>query len=86
MPIHYAETRCTVTERYDPHVYVFTGPCLATGKEYSVTVPAAELFAYRRGGMIQDTLVSVSCEDREFLMSGFSPEGWDATFGEPDDE
>lgn len=86
MPMYYADSRCTVTERRDPHVYVFTGPCLATGKTYSVTVPAAELFAYRAGAMIQDALVSVSAEDREFLMSGFSPEGWDETFGGPGGE
>jgi len=77
----YADNRCTYVEQFKPHGYIFTGPCMHTKKDYSVFVPAAELYAYRQGKHIQDAMPSVKSEDREFLMSGFSPEGWKALFG-----
>lgn len=61
------------------HWYVFEGPCRVTKKKYSVKVPADELYAMRRSGTI-NALTSLSADDREFLMNGYSPEGWDALF------
>ena len=73
---------CTYEEKYEPkHVYIFTGTCLITKKKHSVTVPGPELYAYNQGKHIQDAMPSVSPEDREFLMSGYSPEGWKQVFG-----
>ena len=84
--MRYADNQCVCTETYEPnHVYTFTGPCVVTGETYSVTVPAAELYAYRRGLKIQDAMPSLDAGDREFLMSGFSPAGWDWTFGSDSD-
>lgn len=84
--MRYASSHCTCTEVYTPeHAYIFTGPCMLTGKSYSVTVPAPQLFAYNQGGMIQDAMPTLSREDREFLMSGYSPEGWDLMFGEQEE-
>lgn len=81
----YADNHCTYTEAYQPeHTYTFTGKCVMTGKPYSVTVKAEELWAYRNGAYIQDAFKSLSPEDREFLKSGFSPEGWNEAFS--DDE
>ena len=80
--MRYADSHCEYVENYKPeHTYTFTGPCVVTGKPYSVTVPGDELYAYRRGAYIQDAMPSVSKDDREFLMSGMSPEGWNETFG-----
>ncbi len=74
--------KCTYTETYEDgkHYYIFTGPCLITKKPYSVKVPGSELYAYNQGRYIQDAMPSVSAEDREFLMTGYSPEGWDKIF------
>jgi hypothetical protein len=77
---------CSEEFRDGVHTYRFTGKCLITGKPYSVTVPGHELFAYRQGAHIQDAMPSVPAENREFLMTGFSPEGWKATMGEEDKE
>lgn len=77
----YADNACSYRELRDPHRYVFSGQCIVTKKEYSVTVPAQELYAYRQGELIQTALKSVSAGDREFLMSGISPDGWNQTFG-----
>lgn len=83
--MYYADNHCTYTESYTPeHTYTFTGKCVMTGKVYSVTVPADGLFRYRQGALIQEAFPTVSREDREFLKSGMSPEGWNEAFG--DDE
>ena len=84
--MRYADQFCDYTEQYEPeHTYTFTGPCVVTGKQVSVTVKAEELYAYRRGALIQDAFKSLNADDREFLMSGMSKEAWDRTFP-PDEE
>ncbi len=85
----YADQFCTYTESHErgKHTYTFTGPCHQTGKPYSVTVPAEGLYKYRQGALIQDAFPDLSRDDREFLMTGYSPEGWNLAFPpEPDDE
>lgn len=86
--MRYADSeKCTYVEVYEPeHVYVFTGPCKVTGKPYSVSVPAQGLFEYRHGKHIQDAFPNMSAGDREFLMSGYSPEGWQQIFGKEEDD
>jgi hypothetical protein len=85
--MRYADAMCTCTEQHSPtHTYTFTGPCVVTGKPYSVTVPADGLFRYRQGAHVQDAFPGLSPAAREFLISGFSPEGWDATFNDGDDD
>lgn len=79
--MRYALNVCAYTESYgETHTYTFTGPCMKTGKPYSVTVPAAGLYRYHQGVNIQDAFPDLSSEDREFLMSGYSPEGWNQIF------
>lgn len=83
----YALEHCECTEIYSPeHVYKFAGECLVTRKPYSVTVPAKGLFQYRQGAYIQEAFPDLSSEDREFLISGISPEGWKILYGEKSDE
>jgi hypothetical protein len=76
--MRYADNHCDYVEAFkdDVHTYTFTGPCIVTGKFYSVTVLGSELYAYRKGAKLQDAFKSLSAGDREFLFSGFSPEGW----------
>lgn len=84
--MRYALSQCKCEEKYEPkHTYTFTGKCVVTGKEYSVTVKSEELFQYHQGKYIQDALVSNNADEREFLMSGISPEGWAKTFPENQD-
>lgn len=73
----------------DGKVFIkFTGPCLGTGKPYSVEVPLEVVEEAMRSDRrhIQDMLPDMPIGDREFLISGFSPEGWDDMFGDLDDE
>jgi len=68
----------------DDFVTVY-GHCVFTNKEHSIRVPEKEFFDwYETGDLIQNCMPNVSAEDREFLISGISPEGWATTF--PDEE
>ena len=82
--MRYADARCTYTENHEngKHTYTFTGPCIHTGKPYSVTVPGEGLYRYRQGAKIQDAFPDLSPGDREFLMSGYSPEAFDELFSD----
>ena len=72
----YLDTDCTYTEEYEPeHTYTFKGMCKVTNKDHSVKVLGSELFQFRQSDSIY-SLESVSKEDREFLITGISPEGW----------
>ena len=74
----YMHTHCSYTEEYSPeHVYVFRGKCIVTKKEVTVRVKAIELFQYNQGQLIQQALASNTVDEREFLMSGMSGEGFD---------
>lgn len=85
--MRYADSRCEVVESHTPeHTYTFVGPCLVTGKEQRVTVKAPDLFRYRQGASIQEAFSYLDKGDREFLISGYSDEGWREVFGDPDSE
>jgi hypothetical protein len=61
---------------------VFSGHCTVTGKAYSVRVPSHQVFKWYQGALIQDAMPDLSPGDREFLVSGISPAGWDQLFRE----
>ena len=86
MPLYYAlSDACEWTEAKDG-VFTISGPCIVTGKTVTVTIKVAEYDEYERGAYIQDALKSLSADEREFLMSGHSKEGWDQTFKDEEDE
>lgn len=67
---------------------VAEGKCIQTGEVYR-TAPFNELnwqrWRYLRVP-IQYALPELDAHDREFLMSGFSPVGWEEFYGTDDDE
>jgi hypothetical protein len=65
---------------------VVTGNCTITGRPHSIRVPLEGLVAWEKGALIQHALPTVSLEDREFLISGTSPEGWRIMFPEEEEE
>jgi len=72
---------CKCEEIYKPHhQYKFTGPCVVTKEDYSITIDAANLFAFRQSDDLDD--LGISLDDREFVISGTSPRGWDMLFEE----
>ena len=59
-----------------------SGTCAITRELYSVKVPRDGFVSWANGrSPIQAALSQVSVEDREFLISGISPVGWEQTFG-----
>lgn len=59
-----------------------SGPCVITGEEYQVKVPREGFVSWTNGKVaIQTAIPQVSADDREFLLSGISPVGWERSFG-----
>lgn len=61
---------------------IVRGKCIITNTDYEVSVPLTELTAWSKGGLAQNTLKSLNADQREFLISGISPAGWERCFGE----
>ncbi len=78
----YASHFCRYEEEYKngEHTYTFIGPCIKTGKEQRVTVKGPDLYKYNQGAKIQDAFPYLKRYEAEFLMSGYSKEGWDEAF------
>ena len=74
-----------IRENQDGTVTV-SGSCQITGSRYSATVPKTGYDAWRTGTRIQHALPDVSKEDREWLVSGISPEGWRLAIGDDEDD
>jgi hypothetical protein len=53
------------------------GKCMFTGTEHSVVVKTVELRSWLAGISIQNAMPKTSADDREFLLSGITPSGWD---------
>jgi hypothetical protein len=76
----------TITAKHEDGTVTVAGVCRVTKKFHTVRVPLHGLVAwYHRGEMIQDALGEVSAEDREFIQTSTSPEGWELLFGEDED-
>jgi hypothetical protein len=59
------------------------GPCVITGKMFSVVVSREAAHKYFEDGVLaQEAFPELSTQEREFLISGVSPEGWQQLFKE----
>jgi hypothetical protein len=58
-----------------------TSPLTGNVNTREIDVTEKQLAAWKGGMLIQDAMPNVSSEDREFLMSGFTPEDWAHMFG-----
>lgn len=61
---------------------IISRECSVTGKKYIVTVKHAEFDAWMSGTLVQDAFPTLSAEEREFLISNYTPAEWHATFGD----
>jgi hypothetical protein len=65
----------------------FSLPCIVTGRQQSVLVSQEAAIAYlERGLKAQDAFPELPKEEREFLISGASPEGFRMLFADWDEE
>lgn len=67
--------------RYDVRVWATSG---LTGKEHQRDMEIAldDWHAYHDGQLVQVCFPYLSADDREFLITGSTPEEWDELFGE----
>lgn len=57
------------------------GKCVLTGTEYQTADFSYQNYLkYRNGAYIQDALSELAPHDREFLISGISPDGWEEMY------
>ena len=62
---------------------------MLSGKVNSMVLPTTQgkiEYWVESGKLIQDVMPDLDDDQREFLMSGITPEEWDDMFGEEDDE
>jgi len=54
-----------------------------TGKvnEREIDVSQRQLNSWNSGTLIQNAMPNLSADDREFLMTGITPEEWNSAFG-----
>lgn len=72
----------TITDNKDGTVNVI-GHCVFTGTPYAVrNIPEEQWQNYLNGELVQRAFPTMSVDDREFLISGISPEGWKEEFGD----
>jgi hypothetical protein len=63
------------------------GKCIVTGKIVTMTVPLkGYIDYYRNGKMIQDAFPDLPRVQREYMISGCSPEGWEKLYGNLSEE
>ena len=55
---------------------------IISGKVNTMNIDCTEeqLNRHKMGELVQDVFPNLSVEEREFLISGVTPEEWDATF------
>ena len=75
-----------ITKSIGDNRLLVTGLCVITGDSYSVEVEEVAFTFWQNGMSIQDAMPDVSVDDREFLQSGTSPEGWKQMFGTEEEE
>jgi hypothetical protein len=49
-----------------------------------IDVTPDQLYRWRYGQLIQNAMPNLSADEREFILTGITPEEWDSVFGEED--
>jgi hypothetical protein len=55
----------------------FTGQLV----EWEIAVTAQQLVEWEKGALIQDAMSNLTDDEREFILSGITPDQWDQVFG-----
>ena len=63
---------------------LITRKSLISGNINTMSLPITEeqYTAWEQGTLVQDAMPHLTPDDREFVMSGITPEEWAETFGE----
>ena len=80
--VPYCIRHCDIQDSGDKFLVI--GPCIVTNKTTAVKVDKRGFRLWLNGGHIQKVMPELSSDDAEFIMTGYSKEGWDLVFGEED--
>jgi hypothetical protein len=47
-----------------------------------INVTTEQLLAWQRGTLIQEAMPNITAVEREFILTGITPEQWNTTFGD----
>ena len=72
-------------EAAGPNKIRIFGLCSVTDKEYSVKVGFDDWKDWQSGALVQDAFPYLTADQREYLISGFTPAEWDRTFEDVED-
>ena len=61
-------------------------PLTGKVKVMQIDVTLAQLCSWRAGTLAQDAFPDLSADDREFIISGLTPEDWKALYGDQEEE
>ena len=61
-----------------------TSPFSGELNEMNIDVTADQIKKWQEGELIQNAMPNISSDEREFILSGITPDEWDGMFG--DDE
>ena len=75
----------TIDYNKDTNMVTKQKKCSVTGKQYRVSVSIVEFENWQRGDLIQSVWPDMEADDREFLISGFTPEEWEQLIGSDDE-
>lgn len=70
-----------VLDRNNDQILVYKF-CSIKKERYLVTVPKADFDRWAAGAHAQDVFTYLDADQREFLISGFTPAEWKDTFGD----
>jgi hypothetical protein len=76
------------SEKVDKGIYYMkiTKVSPVTGKSNTreIDVTSGQLSEWKRGALIQNVMPHINKDDREFIMTGSTPEDWNTMFSEED--
>ena len=67
---------------------IITKTSMISGKTHSMDLPITQeqLDAFSRGELVQRAFPNLSAEQREFLLTGITPQEWHDVFGVDEEE
>ena len=68
------------TKTVKGHSVIIERRCQVTGKEYKVKISVAEHDRWRLGESILEVLPHLTADEREILITGYTPDEWDTIF------
>jgi hypothetical protein len=80
---------CQQTAGYEDEPMNITRKSMVSGEVHTLDLPvtAEQMAAYEVGALLQDAFPNLAPPEREFILTGITPEEWQThVVGPPDDE